>query len=467
MGLKKYNNQLNNIQGKKGSQFSSQLRGINLERVLIVAIDAAKFYQKALLCNYFGDVLEKPFFFGINKDGLELLCSKIEQAQNEIEAERIFIGVESTAHYYQDIVTQLGNRGYGVTIINPATTYEERASALNWSKTDDLDLYAIAHALIQNKGMENKLPEGFYRKLMTLTRARRSEVQKRALTRIQIRTLMDHIWRDYQGLVEVNNNKPTKRLIFSDFWGQASLFFIENFPHPSKLIELGKDKIWEISKQNKLRIKETHIETLFYVAEKSIVKPMEDISAELLLLRLAVQDLKRLDENVSVLEKEIEHVLLQTDGRLLLTVPGIGVITAAEFYSEIGDISNYEHAGQLIKKAGTNPIIIQSGGTQGFYGRISKQGNKHLRFIVYTVGKCLAQHNKDLRPYYERLKDRGKHSRKAYIALGNKFIRIAFSMLKHKKTYETKQKDYGIFNEVKKKLLYTKMSTYLNIALAS
>jgi transposase len=48
MGLKKYNNQLNNIQGKKGSQFSSQLRGINLERVLIVAIDAAKFYQKAL-----------------------------------------------------------------------------------------------------------------------------------------------------------------------------------------------------------------------------------------------------------------------------------------------------------------------------------------------------------------------------------------------------------------------------------
>jgi hypothetical protein len=36
MGLKKYNNQLNNIQGKKGSQFSSQLRGINLERVLEV-----------------------------------------------------------------------------------------------------------------------------------------------------------------------------------------------------------------------------------------------------------------------------------------------------------------------------------------------------------------------------------------------------------------------------------------------
>jgi transposase len=46
MGLK-INNLLNNIQGKKGSQFSSQLRGINLERVLVVAIDAAKFFRRS------------------------------------------------------------------------------------------------------------------------------------------------------------------------------------------------------------------------------------------------------------------------------------------------------------------------------------------------------------------------------------------------------------------------------------
>ncbi|WP_428910931.1 IS110 family transposase [Niallia sp. Krafla_26] len=466
MGLKKYNN-INNIQGKKGSQFSSQLRGIDLEKVLIVAIDAAKFFQKALLCNYFGDVLEKPFFFGVNQDGLKLLCSKIEEARSEIQAERIFIGVESTAHYYEDIVYELGKRGYGVTIINPATTYEERASALNWSKTDDLDLYAIAHALIQNKGMENKLPEGSYRKLMKLTRARRREVQKRALVRIQIRTLMDHIWRDFQGFVEIENNKPKKKLIFSDFWGQSSLFFIEHFPHPSSLLEQGEKKVWEIVKEKKLRIKETHIQKLFYVARNSIIKQVEDVSAELLLLRLAIQDLKRLNGNIKLIEKEIEKELLQTDGRLLLTVPGIGVVTAAEFYSELGDISQYDNAGQLIKKAGTNPIIIQSGGTQGYYGRISKQGNRHLRFMVYTVGKCLAQHNKDLRPYYEKLKAKGKHARKAFIALGNKFIRIAFSMLKNRKPYESKQSDYRVFNEVKKKLLYTKMNTYLNIVLAA
>lgn len=278
---------------------------------------------------------------------------------------------------------------------------------------------------------------------------------------------MDHIWRDFQGYVEIKNNKPKKTLIFSDFWGNSSRFFMELYPHPSLILELGKEKLHQIIKLKKLRIRETTINTLLTVAEQSIVKPKEKVSAELLLLRLAIQDLQRLDENVSILEKEIEEVLLQTDGRILLTVPGIGVVTAAEFYSELGDISQYDHAGQLIKKAGTNPIIIQSGGTQGFYGRISKQGNKNLRFMVYTVGKSLAQHNKDLRPYYEKLKERGKHARKAFIALGNKFIRIASSMLTHKKPYESKQTEYSIFDEIKKKLKYTKMNTYLNIALAA
>ncbi|WP_412759197.1 transposase [Neobacillus mesonae] len=91
-----------------------------------------------------------------------------------------------------------------------------------------------------------------------------------------------------------------------------------------------------------------------------------------------------------------------------------------------------------MKKAGTNPIIIQSGWTEGFYGKIFKQGNKNLRFMVYVVGKSLAQHNKDLRPFYEKLIERGKHAKKGYTALGNKFIRIAFLMITHKKPLESK-----------------------------
>ncbi|MCG1027116.1 transposase [Virgibacillus halodenitrificans] len=187
----------NNIQGRKVSQFRDQLRGLNLEQVLFIPIDAAKYHQKAMICNYFGDIIENSFFFSVNEEGISNFLKVIDNAKEEMDAQRIFIGIEATGHYYEDIVYELGNRGYGVTIINAATTYEERSSALNWCKTDDLDLVAIAYSLMQNKGMENKLPKGNHRQLLTLTRARRKEVVNRAKVRVDIRVQMDHIWREF------------------------------------------------------------------------------------------------------------------------------------------------------------------------------------------------------------------------------------------------------------------------------
>ncbi|MDT8858903.1 IS110 family transposase [Alkalihalobacillus sp. MEB130] len=362
---------------------------------------------------------------------------------------------------------ELGALGYGVTIINAATTHEERASSLNWSKTDDLDLEAISQVIIQNKGTENRLPTGKHQQLRTLTRARRKEVQKRAKVKVEIRTLMDKIWREYQGYVRVENNRPSKTLLFSDFWGKSSLFFMENYPHPEDILSLSHEDIRNLSVDHNLKLRESTIEGLLYVARESLSRPKDEVRAELLLLNLALKNIGYLNESVKLLNKEIEQVLLQTEGRLLLSVPGIGVTTAAEFYSEVGDISHFDHAGQIIKKAGTNPIVIQSGGLEDFYGRISKQGNKHLRFIVYTIGKGLAQHNKDLRPYYEELRNRGKHQRKAYIALGNKFIRIAFAMLKNRMVYETKDQSYQYLKMMKDKLRYTKMSTFYEIVTAA
>jgi hypothetical protein len=242
---------------------------------------------------------------------------------------------------------------------------------------------------------------------------------------------------------------------------------MKHFPHPEDILSMEEGDIRDLSIKHNLKLRDSLIKNLIYIARESLCKPKETVRPELLLLRMALQNIEYLNENIKVLDKEIEKVLLETDGRLLLSIPGIGVITAAEFYSEVGDLSNFEHAGQIIKKAGTNPMVIQSGGLQGFYGRISKQGNKHLRFIVYTIGKCLAQHNNDLSSYYDKLRERGKHQRKAYIALGNKFIRIAFSMLKNRTVYETKDESYEYLKIMKEKLRHTKMKDFYRLITAA
>ncbi|WP_148085408.1 transposase, partial [Filibacter tadaridae] len=113
----------------------------------------------------------------------------------------------------------------------------------------------------------------------------------------------------------------------------------------------------------------TTIEKLLYAANHSLSRSKEELAPELLILNMKLKELGNFNENIQALEREMEALLLQTDGVLLLTIPGIGVVSAAEFYSEIVDISNYDHPGQLIKKAGTNPIVKQSGGGGGYYGR--------------------------------------------------------------------------------------------------
>ena len=101
---------------------------------------------------------------------------------------------------------------------------------------------------------------------------------------------------------------------------------------------------------------------------------------------------------------------LKLEGAVILSVPGIGVVTGAELYAEMGDISDFEHAGQLIKMAGTNPIVKQSGGKKPSYFCISKQGRRTFRNIAYQVGKSLAVNNPEMKHQIFSLKGPWKAS---------------------------------------------------------
>lgn len=418
------------INKRKGEYFSNKIRGIDLERLLIVSIDAAKYHQKALICNYFGDIVQDSFFFSTDLKGFETLLDKMKAAIESVNAVKVLIGIEATGHYYEDTVFLLQKNGYEVIIVNPLTTHEERSASLNWCKTDDIDLAAIAYCIIHNKGTDSKLTSGIYATLQTLTRSRRSLVNHRSSIKIQIRTIMDSIWKEFQGYPEVLEGKPSVVKIFSNLWGKAPRFFMKHYPMPDQIINLGFEGLKKLSKENNLKLREETIKKLLYAASIANKKDKSALSSELMLLSLYLEQLDLYDKQIQELEHEIEGLAVKTEAVLLLTCPKIATVTAAEFIAEIGPIDHYTHAGQLIKKAGTNAMVFQSGGGRGFYTKISKQGNKNLRAIIFTIGKNLSHGNLYFEDFYKRLKSKGKHTHAAYIAVGNKFLKVAFSMLK-------------------------------------
>ncbi|MGM9928645.1 MAG: IS110 family transposase [Bacillus sp. (in: firmicutes)] len=442
----------NSKQGLRRSQFAKELKGANLEKVLLIPIDVSKVLQKAMILNYFGEVLETPFTFMVNKAGMDLLVNSIEKAKALCQAERIFIGIEATGHYYEDIYRILVDAGYSVHIINPASTHEERKQHLTSTKTDDIDLYLIAEALVGNKATNARVTTGVYKQLQHLTRARRSEINKRSRIKVEIRSIHDQIWREYQGYSTLKDGKLKTSRIFSDFWGKASVHFLTHYPHASQILELGEIGLRKLSKAHNLKLRKTTIEKLLFAAGESVSKPIPDLPGELFLLQQKLKDYQRHTETIQAYEEEIERVFIETDGIFLLTVPGIGLVTAAEIYCEMGDLAHYTNANQLIKKAGTNPIVKQSGSGKGYHGHISKQGNANFRQAIYHAGRSLSVHNDLMKPFYTRLKEKGKKTRSIYIAMGNKFIRIAFSMLRNQQPFRTSDLTFNYKHEVTKKL---------------
>lgn len=423
------------IQGNKGIEIRQKLRDIPFNQVLVVAIDPGKFFPKALICNYFGEIITEPFYFHIDKNGLKLLLDNIQTAADSIAAQKILIGVETSGHYHQKVVHFLKNNDYDVLLVNAYTTSDIRSNNLNWSKTDDIDLYAIATAVTENKVTNSYLPDGVYKKLLRLTRNRRYEVNNRSSIKIKIRTFMDHIWPNFQGESEINNSNNKINKIFSDFWGKSSRIIMKKYPHPSQVLKLGRKGLRKLSNQYNLKMRTSTIDQLLHAAQNAYTQPPETLEVELTMLSKKLEDLERADDKINFLDQKIEELFVKTPGILLLSIPGIGLVIASEFTAELGPVEQYQYANQIIKRAGTNPLVKESGGKKPVYGSTSKQGNPNFRAVIYRAGEILAQKNPYFQEFADRLRAKGKTNKQVHLAVGNKFVKVAFAMLRKKEFF--------------------------------
>jgi len=444
---------LNHIQGKNGSYWNRLMRNSEADKYCIVAVDAAKYVNAAMICTIYGDILKGPFEFDGSMTGFHILQTAIEETKEAYQLTDVILGIETTAHYYEDLVRVCMDQDYVVRVINAATTAKERETVLNYTKTDRVDLMAIVQSILHGRGGTSLEKRQELEMLQKLTRARRRLVNDRSRCINHIRVYMDHIFREFQGKSERIDGKNQVIKVFDRFDSKTSLYLMRYYPHPSDLITLGHLGLRKLSVEENLKLRDTTIERLLAYAEDSISKPKDLLYSELLLLRLKLDEYELLQRQIVELKAIIEELLLQTDGGILLSMPGIGIIIAAELTAEMGNVEDFSSASQLIKMAGTNPIVRQSGGKQASHYRISKQGRASFRQIVYQVGKSVAHKNPEMNAHYKKLKGRGKLTGQAYIAIGNRVLRIAYAMRKHQELYQSQQPDYVLHQVIAGKLL--------------
>ena len=90
--------------------------------MIYVGIDIAKLNHFASAISAEGEVLIEPFKFTNDADGFQLLLSKLDS----YDLDNLIIGLESTAHYGDNLVRYLVASNFKVCVLNPIATSSMR-----------------------------------------------------------------------------------------------------------------------------------------------------------------------------------------------------------------------------------------------------------------------------------------------------------------------------------------------------
>lgn len=137
-----------------------------------------------------------------------------------------------------------------------------------------------------------------------------------------------------------------------------------------------------------------------------------------------------------MLSEEVEALTAEIAGRvrgeplvaLLLTIPGVSLLTAAYLYAWIGDPARFRGPRQVARYAGLDPSVHESGETKR-RGRISKHGCQVLRTALIEAAHSLARFDTGpLGQFFGRLRQRMGYA-KAVVALARKLLIVAWRMM--------------------------------------
>jgi transposase len=130
---------------------------------------------------------------------------------------------------------------------------------------------------------------------------------------------------------------------------------------------------------------------------------------------------------IAALDKRLaELVAAHPDGALIRSLPGMGVVLAAEFIAEAGDLSRFRSAAALAAAAGLAPVLRQSGKS----ARLMRPGyaNNRLKRVFYQSAFCSLAHPLS-RAFYDRKRREGKRHHQAIIALARRRIDVLWAII--------------------------------------
>ena len=146
-------------------------------------------------------------------------------------------------------------------------------------------------------------------------------------------------------------------------------------------------------------------------------------------------------QEINQIKSEIQDLInndpeLLRRQKLLITIKGIGKLTAAKLLGEIRDIRSFRSARQLAAYAGLTPKNFLSGSSVHKKTVISKTGNAHLRKLLFLSAISAKQWNPIVKEFCDRLIQNGLSNMEAVCAAMRKLLHLVYGVLKSGKPFD-------------------------------
>lgn len=387
----------------------------------LVGIDIGKLkHTFSIVRKEDGEIIVDPTFFNNNKEGFDQLFQVIKFYSKD----KVLIGMEDTGHYHFALLKFLLENGYIVALINPVTTDLTRKMQGGISKNDKLDTLTICDVLASSQRKKS------YR----ISKINRFDLyEQRQLTRHH-HNLKEEI------NVYTNRLQKCIDIVFPEFnslfkskYSYIYMEILRRFSSAEKVANTDirtLRKCFEYEGSGK-RVSLT-AEQLKEAAKNSI--GISSVADEIQIKHL-INQIELINEQIIEIDKKIEEFSVQTNSPII-TIPGISHFSGTSILSEIGDISNYTKASQIIKLAGVAPYEHESSQYRAQHTTITKKGSKYLRKTLYQIITPVIRHNEVFKQYYNLKRSQGKGHRCAQGHCVRKLLRIIYHLLSENQKFD-------------------------------
>jgi len=376
--------------------------------IYYVGIDISKYKHDFCIISNAGEVIIENSSFENNKKGFQHFLDQLKPFNKS----DVHIAFEATGHYSMNLELTLIDQGYSFMKMNPLVIHQFlKARSLRRTKTDKADSLTIANYLMSVPYKPNSnLLYNIYT-LKSLCRSRETLIKEKSKFAILLTN-------------ELDKSFPELKPFFSNKISVTLLYILEKYKN-AEHIALMKDYD-SIRKLSHGKFTYADFSKLKLLAKETV--GYHDDNSDLL-ISTYVSIYNDFTNKIDPIDKQISIIIKELNPRML-SIPGIGEISAATILSEYGDISNFSSPSKMLAYAGLEPSIIQSG-TLESNGKMVKHGSGHLRYSIMNTAMIILRYSPTFYDFYQKKRSEGKCHRVALSHVCKKLIRVIYTLEKN------------------------------------